>query len=71
VKVAHLRALATPGCLDEDTAAAMMALAARLETAGEAGDAEAAWALDRLSLAAYGLPDTDAAVEALRAYVAG
>jgi predicted RNA methylase len=71
VKVAHLRALATPGCLGEDTAAAMMALAARLETAGEAGDAEAAWALDRLSLAAYGLPDTDAAVEALRAYVAG
>ncbi len=58
VKVAHLRALATPGCLEQETAAAMMALAARLETAGEAGDAEAAWALDWLSLAAYGLPDT-------------
>jgi hypothetical protein len=71
VKVAHLRALATPGCLGKETAEAMMALAARLETAGEAGDAEAAWAIDRLSLAAYGLPDTDAAVEALRAYVAG
>ncbi len=71
VKVAHLRGLATPGCLDAPKIHALCALTDRLEAAGEAGDAAALLALDRLVLEAYGLPATEEAVRALRAFVGG
>jgi len=71
VKVGHLRGLATPGCLDDPKARALCALSERLEAAGEAGDAAALLALDRLVLEAYGLPATEADVEALRGWIAG